>query len=94
MAREMDISQEILEYLNKHPEASDTLEGIAEWWLLTQRITCEIKRFKAAVFKLIEEGWLIESKSKNSNVYYRLNSEKRREITPPVRTGKDIYKNG
>jgi len=38
--------QEILEYLRKHPEASDTLEGIAEWWLLNQRIPTRCKESK------------------------------------------------
>ena len=28
------IAKEIEEYLNDHPKAADTLEGITEWWLL------------------------------------------------------------
>lgn len=75
-----DISEEILNYLFKHPDANDTLEGISEWWVLSQRINCEMKRVKAAVFKLVEEGWVIEIKSKNSTVHYRLNPKKRKEI--------------
>ena len=71
-----DISGEILEYLRRNPEASDTLEGITEWWLLSHRISFEIKRVKAAVLKLVEEDWVIEIRGKNSKTYYRLNSEK------------------
>ena len=78
MPAKKDISQEILKYLRKHPGASDTLEGITEWWLLSQRISCEMKRVKTAILKLIKGGWLIEIKGKNSTVRYRLNPEKRR----------------
>ena len=80
MATKNDISKEILNYLFKHSDASDTLEGITEWWLLSQRITCEMKKVKAAVLKLIEEGWLIEIKDRNSTVRYCLNPNKRKEI--------------
>ena len=73
MATKNDISEEILNYLFKHPDANDTLEGITEWWLLSQRINYEMKRVKAAIFKLVEEGWVIEIKCNNSTVHYRLN---------------------
>jgi hypothetical protein len=79
MASKNDISEEILNYLFKHPDANDTLEGITEWWLLSQRISYEMKRVKTAVFKLVEEGWIIETKGKNSTVRYRLNPKKRKE---------------
>jgi hypothetical protein len=80
MAAKNDISEEILNYLFKHPDANDTLEGITEWWLLSQRISYEMNRVKAAVKKLVQEGWIIEIKGTNSTVRYRLNSAKRKEI--------------
>ena len=73
MPEKRDISQEILEYLRKHPEASDTLEGIAEWWLLNQRIHYEMQRVKAAILKLVKQGCIIELKNKGSGIRYRLN---------------------
>jgi hypothetical protein len=77
MAARKDISQEILEYLFNHPDASDTLEGITEWWLLSQRIRYEMKRVQTAISKLTQDGWLIEIKQKNSSARYRLNPNKR-----------------
>jgi|WetSurSiteA1Bulk_404760.scaffolds.fasta_scaffold48141_2 hypothetical protein len=76
MAAKKDISQEILEYLGKHPDASDTLAGITEWWLLNQRISYEMKRVKEAISKLIKDGWIIEIKGKDGTLHYRLNPEK------------------
>ena len=32
------LSQRIISYLKKHPEAGDTLEGIVTWWLEQERI--------------------------------------------------------
>jgi hypothetical protein len=70
-----DISEEILEYLRKHPEASDTLEGITEWWLLNQRIHDEVIKVKEAVSSLVEGGWLVEIKGSDSRVRYRYKRE-------------------
>lgn len=80
MATKNSISEEILNYLFKHPDANDTLEGITEWWLLSQRISYEMKRVEAAVLKLVEEGWIIEIKGENSTVHYRLNPKKSKEF--------------
>jgi hypothetical protein len=84
MAIKNDISEAILNYLFEHPDAGDTLEGITEWWLLSQRINCEMKRVKAAVFKLVEEGWIIEIKGQKSTAHYRLNPKKRKEVKSAV----------
>ena len=77
MPEKRDISQEILEYLRKHPEASDSLEGIAEWWMLSQRIHYEVRKVEEAVLSLVERGWLFEIKGKDSRVRYRLSHERK-----------------
>ena len=80
MAIKSDISVEILNYLSKHPDANDTLEGITEWWLLSNKISYEMRRVKAAISNLIKDGWIIKIKGENSSVHYRLNPKKRKEI--------------
>jgi hypothetical protein len=72
MSAKRDISQEILEYLHRHPCSSDTLEGITEWWLLNQRIHDQVRKIKEAVSRLVEEGWLVEIKGNDSRIRYRL----------------------
>jgi hypothetical protein len=32
-----ELRREILAFLDAHPDAADTLEGIAQWWILHQR---------------------------------------------------------
>ncbi len=80
MAQQDNISGQILNYLLQHPDASDTLKGITEWWLMSQRIRYEMEKVKAAVFKLVEEGRVIEIHEKNSTIRYKLNPKKRKEV--------------
>ncbi len=77
MPAKRDISGEILDYLRKHPEASDSLEGIMEWWLLSHRIHHEVRKVKEAVSSLVEEGWLLAIKGNNSRIHYRLNPKRK-----------------
>jgi hypothetical protein len=77
MPREKDISQEILGYLRKHPDASDTLEGITEWWLLSQRIHEEARKVKEALTRLVEQGWLVKIKGSDSQIRYRFSPERK-----------------
>ncbi len=80
MAAQSDIAKEILNYLSRNPEANDTLEGITEWWLLSRKVSFEMRRVKTAISNLIKDGWIIETRGKNSSVHYRLNPKKRAEI--------------
>jgi hypothetical protein len=77
MPAKKDISQEILEYLRKHPEASDTLEGITEWWVLSQRIQDDVKKVQEAVSILVGQGWLVEIKGSDSRIRYRFSPERK-----------------
>jgi hypothetical protein len=36
-SRVAQLARELSRYLETHPEASDTLDGIARWWLARQR---------------------------------------------------------
>ena len=85
MATKNDIAEEILTYLFKHPDANDSLEGITEWWLLSQRISYEMEKVKAAVYRLVEEGWMVEIKGQDSTVRYRLKPEKRHRMNKSIK---------
>jgi hypothetical protein len=63
----------ILNYLLENPAASDTLDGIVEWWLLNQRIRFETLTVSQALAKLVADGLVVEQKDRDSRVIYRAN---------------------
>jgi len=78
---EIEIARAILRYLQGHPEAKDTLEGIAQWWLLrewTERRVAEVER---AVSFLVSEELVLQTSRTGLPPYYQLNDEKGREIS-------------
>jgi Fe2+ or Zn2+ uptake regulation protein len=57
---EEKLAEAILEYLAEHPRASDTLEGIAEWWIMRQQIRVEVTSVAKVLRQLTESGLLEE----------------------------------
>ena len=77
---ESTIGNEILAYLVDHPKAQDTLEGIANWWLLERTIKFQEAQVKKALSDLVARGLILEKKGSNSQRYYRINKHKYKEI--------------
>jgi hypothetical protein len=50
----------VLAYLDDHPTAMDTIDGIAEWWVLRQQIDIEVRRVSRVLTLLVTEGVLEE----------------------------------
>ena len=67
--REDDIADIILGYLAEHPQASDTLKGIAEWWIMRQQVRVEVETLKSVLRELIESGVLEASGNGDSRRY-------------------------
>ncbi|KKO20035.1 MAG: hypothetical protein BROFUL_01234 [Candidatus Brocadia fulgida] len=65
--------QEILAYLSEYPDAEDTLEGVAEWWLLKQKVRHKASEVKESLSELVAQGILLEHKGKDAHIYYRIN---------------------
>jgi DNA-binding HxlR family transcriptional regulator len=74
------VAGEILSYLEKHPQASDTLEGIVEWWLLQQKIEYQTKVVRDALAELIKRGFLVKEVTKDSRVRYRATENTKRVL--------------
>src|SRR2546428_5521867 len=85
---ERSIRRGILDYLARHPEAQDTLEGIVEWWLLEQRIVWAIADVKMALQKLVAAELVLKRRSADGTIHYRANPEYRRRQTKKSRKGK------
>jgi hypothetical protein len=74
------IAYEILEYLIDNPNAQDTLDGIAEWWLLERTIKQQTLAVKEALSLLVAERLVLARKGIDCRTYYKVNSRRRREI--------------
>lgn len=61
----------VLGYLDDHPTAMDTLDGIAEWWILRQQIQIEVRRVSAVLASLVEDGLLEECEQGGVRFYRR-----------------------
>ena len=73
---EPETAREVLEYFLSHPAAADSLEGIARWRIMQQRIENVVQETAYAVQWLLSKGLLVESAVSRSGRIYRLNPEK------------------
>jgi hypothetical protein len=53
------IARLVLAYLERHPQAEDTVDGISAWWLRGQRLSSRDDLLRA-LDKLVEEGHLVK----------------------------------
>ena len=74
------IEREILAYLAEHRGAQDTLEGIAEWWLLEQRIVTRAAEVREALGGLVAEGLVIEREGGDGRRHFRVNRRRAAKI--------------
>jgi hypothetical protein len=64
------VTEEVLLYLDRHPGAADSLEGIVQWWLPQQRYETERERIEAAVEVLVQKGLLVKRRLVDGTVVY------------------------
>jgi len=65
---------EILDYLARHPEAQDTIDGILHWWVLDACIRKWAPKIAETVAQLVDRGFLEERSSAGGQVFYRASS--------------------
>lgn len=68
-ARE-NVAQALLRYLQAHPDAADTLEGVVKWWLPRQRYLDAFECVEAALELLVQRE-MVEKFPGPSGVVYR-----------------------
>ncbi|MGH7490999.1 MAG: hypothetical protein ACREOO_01255 [bacterium] len=55
---EDETAEAILSYLAEQPRASDTLEGIAEWWIMRHQVRVEVYTLRRILSQLTSSGVL------------------------------------
>lgn len=92
--QQREICKYILAYLSDNPDAGDTFDGIAEWWLLSQQIKFETRNVSDAVSRLVSEGLIEEHQEADSRKTYRINKARAREIRNMLRQAQRSSENG
>ena len=64
---------QIMDYLQTHQEAGDTLEGIAKWWLTSKQIDESVFRVKRSLDNLKLKGVVRERQLPDGNSLFVLN---------------------
>ena len=67
-------ASEILEYLAKHPDAQDTIDGIVRWWVLDSYLRKGVPRVERTVARLVKQGFLEEKLSPDGKIFYHVSS--------------------
>ncbi len=65
--KQEEISNMILDYFHKHPDAKDTLEGITKWWLNVEKIDVSVDDVSIALESLVKDGHVEKQLIKDSN---------------------------
>jgi Fe2+ or Zn2+ uptake regulation protein len=74
------LAYDILAYLNEHGDAQDTVEGIAEWWLMRQSLSRYASSVEETLDGLVEAGLVLRQRTGDSRVLYQLNRRKAQEV--------------
>jgi hypothetical protein len=65
-----EVEKSVLAYLDGHPQAADTLQGIVNWWLPRQRYERDRRRIEQALGALVLQGKLRRSPLPGGDVLY------------------------
>jgi hypothetical protein len=68
-------AQEILDYLGRHPDAQDTMDGILHWWVLDACIRKWAPKISETVEQLVQLGFLEQKPSADGHVVYRISPQ-------------------
>ena len=83
------VARAILDYLYQHPDAQDTLAGIAEWWLADDKVKTRTVTIKEALDELIEKGFVLAQKGKDLQIRYRMNEQRLKDIEAVLKLARD-----
>lgn len=64
------VAAEIKRYLEAHPNAADSVEGITRWWLARQRFEEATQTVQRALDHLVTEGEVVKSVTGEGRLLY------------------------
>jgi hypothetical protein len=81
LSKEEKIALQILRYMEKHPQAKDTIEGISQWWLAHEGDRYRLNEVEHALSRLVAEGLILTSERKGSARCYSASPQKLEAIS-------------
>jgi hypothetical protein len=72
---DISMAKMILSYLIKNPEAKDTIQGIAKWWLLNEKIDQTLNNILNAMNFLTIQNLVHENNFRNDCISYQINED-------------------
>jgi len=85
---EQTVARAIFDYLQAHPDAADTLEGIAQWWLLRECTERRLVEVEHAISILLAEGSIVQISRAGRPLYFKLNKQPEQEAANRYRDSK------
>jgi hypothetical protein len=79
--------REVLRYFTRNPQAADTIEGVARWRLLDERIERNIAQVSQAIAWLVSRGFLAREFTSPSTSIFRLNRQERQRANRFLQVG-------
>lgn len=67
-----DLEQEISDYLQLHPNAADSVDGIRFWWLGPRRKDVSVDQVRRALAALVRKGVVRQTDLHDGHVIYRV----------------------
>jgi len=74
--KEQRATQLLLQYMQNHPEAKHTAEGIARWWILQQKLEEEVGVVEKVIAYFTDVGVLEKVLMPDDNSYFKFHPEK------------------
>lgn len=75
--KEEELTRKILNYFRENPDAGDTLEGIANWWLDQAEPGYSLEEVAKALDTLLQKGYIRVIKSTSGLTIYKLRENSR-----------------
>ena len=67
-----ELTYTIMNYLHRTPEACDTLEGIANWWLRFERMEQGVDEIMVALEDMVKKGLIVRQEVQGGEPCYRV----------------------
>ncbi len=73
---DMFLAEQIMRYLDSHPDAADGPEGIAMWWIPRQRHKESVEKVTHVLTHLVVKGVVLKKELNDGSVVYAGNKGK------------------